>query len=482
MGFRFRKSFRIIPGVRLNFSKSGTSVSFGGRGFTYNVGPKGTRKTLSIPGTGLSWSEYSPHSKHRPSASNVPTSLPPIPIDSTPLTPIESAPVESVGAMSTSELAPILSAVSQKIAVAPFIGGGGALLCAAAHAPTATPPLVVGTLVLTAIAFALDKYRRSVAIEYEPTGIASESSEAIGKAFDTLRSVERIWRVEADAHTSDWKRHAGATSLNKRGSMHLAPSRPRSIRGVASFPAFLFGRQKLYLLPDAALFVDGRSVTALHYRDLDVSQRDINFIEDERVPGDTVVVGTTWRFVNRNGGPDRRFNNNRQLPVCRYNELDLTSQGGLRGRIHLSRPAGSETFAKVIETLGRFLDTDSSLKPVRSYRRPKTWPTIALVGFALAFFSGVALLTVPIKANLQPTSQTAPSENSPATTNAPATTRSTNAGRSAKAAGQNSNDPLVIVPPTRNDSAALPAVPTPHLRPRNSTPSQVGAPMVLQPP
>jgi hypothetical protein len=57
MGFRFRRSVRIIPGVRLNFSKSGISTSFGGRGASYNIGLRGTKTTFGIPGTGLSWSQ-----------------------------------------------------------------------------------------------------------------------------------------------------------------------------------------------------------------------------------------------------------------------------------------------------------------------------------------------------------------------------------------------------------------------------------------
>lgn len=53
---RFRKSVKIMPGVRLNFSKSGVSTSIGRRGATVNVSKRGIRSTLSIPGTGLSWS------------------------------------------------------------------------------------------------------------------------------------------------------------------------------------------------------------------------------------------------------------------------------------------------------------------------------------------------------------------------------------------------------------------------------------------
>jgi uncharacterized protein DUF4236 len=59
VGLRFRRSYRLVPGLRLNLSRSGTSLSFGRRGAWFTVGPRGTRTTLGIPGTGLSWTEQS---------------------------------------------------------------------------------------------------------------------------------------------------------------------------------------------------------------------------------------------------------------------------------------------------------------------------------------------------------------------------------------------------------------------------------------
>lgn len=50
MGWGFRKSIKIAPGIRINLSKSGISTSFGGKGFTYNT--RG-RVSASIPGTGI---------------------------------------------------------------------------------------------------------------------------------------------------------------------------------------------------------------------------------------------------------------------------------------------------------------------------------------------------------------------------------------------------------------------------------------------
>jgi len=56
VGFRFRKSVRVMPGVRLNLSKSGISASVGRKGATVNIGPRGTKTTVGLPGTGLSYS------------------------------------------------------------------------------------------------------------------------------------------------------------------------------------------------------------------------------------------------------------------------------------------------------------------------------------------------------------------------------------------------------------------------------------------
>ena len=59
MGFRFRR--RIGPkGFKINVSKNGiSSISLGGRGFSYNIPVNrkgGARTTVGIPGSGMSWS------------------------------------------------------------------------------------------------------------------------------------------------------------------------------------------------------------------------------------------------------------------------------------------------------------------------------------------------------------------------------------------------------------------------------------------
>jgi hypothetical protein len=54
-GLRFQKRISILPGVRINLSKSGASASVGPRGADVNIGSHGMTTNAGIPGTGLSY-------------------------------------------------------------------------------------------------------------------------------------------------------------------------------------------------------------------------------------------------------------------------------------------------------------------------------------------------------------------------------------------------------------------------------------------
>lgn len=54
MALRFRKSTRLLPGVRLNINPRGISASFGPRAANLNLDKKGVYAKGGIPGTGLS--------------------------------------------------------------------------------------------------------------------------------------------------------------------------------------------------------------------------------------------------------------------------------------------------------------------------------------------------------------------------------------------------------------------------------------------
>jgi len=58
MPIRFRKSFKIFPGVKVNMSKGGVSFTVGAKGYHLNFSKRGVRQTVGLPGSGISETSY----------------------------------------------------------------------------------------------------------------------------------------------------------------------------------------------------------------------------------------------------------------------------------------------------------------------------------------------------------------------------------------------------------------------------------------
>jgi hypothetical protein len=401
VGFRFRKSVRVLPGLRLNFSKSGTSVSLGRRGLHYTIGPTGSRTTVSMPGTGLSWTDYrSDHQSHSrptslPSAlSNNSQPWPALSFDQV-LSPIESKTGQDINAFSTSQLAPILNTAHRRIRSAPllFFASG----CLFAGSLVSQDQLLVGLSALYATALVpisifLDRYRRSVRVSLGLSTSAEAITSVLAESFASLTASRGTWSVRAEGRTSDWKRNAGATTLNRRAKILLKLSRPSCIRGKLALPSIDLGNTQIFFLPDAVLVTSQASIAALHYRDVEFYSTDIRFIEESRLPSDARIVGHTWRFVNKDGGPDRRFNSNRQLPVCLYGEMGFSSLGGLKGKMQYSNFSAGEKFAKALQILIKHGTSSADLSPFASYQDAKRWPTLTFG--LIAILLGISLTVI----------------------------------------------------------------------------------------
>lgn len=183
----------------------------------------------------------------------------------------------------------------------------------------------------------LDKVRRSVILlyDFEPEILAKYES-MIG-TFRRLQAAEAIWHIEAQGKGRNWKRNAGAISLQNRNKINVTLSNPDIIRSNIDVPTIPVGKQVLYFYPDRILVVENSKVGAVEYAELKTLLKKVKFIEKKgQVPADARVIEHTWKHPNKDGSRDRRFNDNEQLPVCAYEELHFTSQSGLNELIQVS--------------------------------------------------------------------------------------------------------------------------------------------------
>jgi len=200
----------------------------------------------------------------------------------------------------------------------------------------------------------LDSYKRTSVLFYDLTPEAQSAYEEVTRAFDRLAACQGKWHVAAGGAVQDlttWKRNAGATHLVTKNPTALSYALPKVLRCNITPPALRVGRQTIYFLPDAAFVVAGSGVGAVSYGDLRLTWQDSNFIETGAVPRDAQVISHVWKHPNKNGGPDRRFANNHQIPVCRYEALLLSSASGVNELLEFSCTGVSSPFAAALNRL-----------------------------------------------------------------------------------------------------------------------------------
>jgi hypothetical protein len=154
--------------------------------------------------------------------------------------------------------------------------------------------------------------------------------------------MQRMWRVNASGNvdtTYQYKVNAGATTIVSRAVAKASLVGPTNLQTNIAVPTIASQKSALHFLPDRVLVRDGKRFSDVSYESLETQAAPVRFTETERPPSDAQMIDTTWQYVNVKGGPDRRFNNNRQLPVMQYGELYLTSSAGLSWILQLSQPA-----------------------------------------------------------------------------------------------------------------------------------------------
>jgi hypothetical protein len=206
-----------------------------------------------------------------------------------------------------------------------------------------------------------DKARRTVVAFYDVEDEHARWLTDLVAAFEGLASAHRLWRVTEAGNvqtTYQYKVNSGASRIIKRIDARVGLSGPKRLATNIAVPSVTCGRQALHFLPDRLIVRDGRRFSDIAYEALDTSFNAGRFIEDGRVPRDGQQVDTTWRFVNIKGGPDRRYNNNRQLPVMLYGNIEAASQAGLHWVLQCSRVPLAERAEQAIRSAPTFVPED----------------------------------------------------------------------------------------------------------------------------
>ncbi|MEM7480830.1 MAG: DUF4236 domain-containing protein [Acidobacteriota bacterium] len=356
MGLRIRKSVKVGP-FRFNLSGSGIGVSTGLKGLRVGAGPRGTYVSVGRHVTYYQNTASSPSAEPRRHVSTGGRSAAEVLPEGThdPLVEIESSDVTTMVDSSSGELLNEIQ-MRRKQTSLTVLAGLAALvvfpITLLSPLPTWAKLLVALALVASITAARVrDISKKSVVLFYDfQDDMATRYSNFLDSA-EALSSCNAIWHIQAQGRVRDKKYHAGADSLIRRNHTFLRKAQPKWVELNIDVMALGVGLQTLFFLPDRILVYQGAAIGAIHYSDLALDVHSCRFIEDGRVPRDAEVVGQTWRYVNKSGGPDRRFTDNPQIPICHYEEISFSSSSGLNELIQVSRVGHGQSLAAALAAL-----------------------------------------------------------------------------------------------------------------------------------
>jgi hypothetical protein len=368
MGWSFRRRVTLFPGVKINFSKSGISTTFGIPGASINIGPKGTYLNAGIPGTGIynrSKIDFGTQNEVNSAASS----------DYIPQRPQRIFVPEEIGAIKSSDNNSITSkgisglrdtlfaAYQEKQSLQLEINKGeDALKYTERRLNFISLIPFHKSLFKNIYGERQREYNEckdslleakkqfaecKVSIKVELDNSIEQGFDILKDSFTNLGSSQYCWDVTSSVQIDRYKTRSSADHSIDRQVTGLKFSSLDFIE--SEYPALFFRNingADLYFYP--AFLVAFRSKTdfaLVEYKDISITYVSVNFVETETIPKDSTIVGETWKYCNKNGSRDMRFSNNYEIPIALYGEIMLKSEAGLNEAYMFSNADSTKNFA-----------------------------------------------------------------------------------------------------------------------------------------
>jgi|688.fasta_scaffold178512_2 hypothetical protein len=173
--------------------------------------------------------------------------------------------------------------------------------------------------------------KSSMPIFYELDGAVKDAYQALVDVGNVLGEVGGCFYDNSEQFVNQ--------SLSRKGAGGVSSVLDTEPMVVGTFPSkhlqlnfqplsFLFGRGFLYFLPEEFMFVGphGRCI-AVPYSGLKY-RRKTGVRIGIPTPAWAQPIGYVWQYMNKDGSPDRRYNNNLQIPEYQTWELDFSFGAG----------------------------------------------------------------------------------------------------------------------------------------------------------
>ena len=367
MAWSYRRRIKIIPGVHLNFSKSGISASIGVKGASVTLGRKGAYLNSSIPGLGIyNRQKLSGNNKHTineiPESSYQPGTssvfIPDLTTDN-----IFSADPQVITSQNMQGVKEtILTAHDQRLELEKDLQDVKKTLT------RSKKKLIVSYIFLYGVIkkSISQRIKEDISNQKEAINQIQEQIEnssvqldfifeedllkrynGVMESFKRLCTSNKIWDVTSAYDQDKAKTRSAASIVVSKKAVHLDLKEIPDIKANFSPLYFQNGNgADIYFYPNFIIVYSSKSKFAIiGLNELKLKFTPVRFVETGTVPNDSKIIDRTWAKVNKNGTPDKRFKDNYEIPIVRYGNIALQTSTGLNEEYEFSNYEFSEAFA-----------------------------------------------------------------------------------------------------------------------------------------
>lgn len=345
MGLRYRKSINLGGGFRVNLSKSGVGYSWGTKG--YRVTKKasgGVRKTYSIPGTGISWVEDGGTKKRN---TGVKTGSYQQPMITERQNVLYQASEADVKHLVTDNSQDFIDAIKKYLSIRTGLIWGSVILLLL----TPGTPFFIVFFMVAIVGLIYLSTSKKITVEYEFDDYGMRRIQMMDQAMSLLINNSGTWQVNTIQANSSTKTNAGASRSVEKKPVKFLKKTPFFLKTDATCYYIKLLKDDVYILPDRLIVKGKKGWGVVEYSEMHIDVGNVIFIENGVTPKDAEIVGYTWQYVNKNGSPDKRYSNNRQLPKCNYGTLAFKSETGLNVIIYISNVNNARQFLSIVKKM-----------------------------------------------------------------------------------------------------------------------------------
>ena len=138
--------------------------------------------------------------------------------------------------------------------------------------------------------------------------------------WNELASSDKLWKIEGiyelDENTS--KENGGIDVIYDRIPIKIRYKTPYYIHTDSKVMQVKLNDYSLVILPEHYIIRKKSEVGIIEASNVIITKETSPYAELDDVPEDTEVLYSTWIYVNKDGSKDKRYKDNKQIPICKY--------------------------------------------------------------------------------------------------------------------------------------------------------------------